>query len=67
VSGLFEYLCAVEVLAKNPVPRGLGTRSNRRRGVPLIRSARTLPRVLDPAEADLLMASLRTWRDRAMI
>lgn len=67
VSGLFEYLTAVEVVSKNPVLRGLGTRSNRRRGVPLIRSPRTLPRVLDPGEVDALMASLRTWRDRAMI
>lgn len=67
VSGLFEYLTAVEVVSKNPVPRGLGTRSNRRRGLPLIRSPRTLPRVLDPGEVDALMASLRTWRDRAMI
>ena len=67
VSGLFEYLTAIEVVAKNPVPRGLGTRSNQRRGVPLIRSPRTLPRILDPAEVDALMVSLRTWRDRAMI
>lgn len=66
-SGLFEYLAAIEVVSKNPVPRGLGTRSNRRQGVPLIRSPRTLPRILDPGEVDSLMASLRTWRDRAMI
>jgi site-specific recombinase XerD len=67
VSGLFEYLTAVEVVAKNPVPSGLGTRSSQRRGVPLIRSPRTLPRILDPGEVDALMVSLRTWRDRAMI
>lgn len=67
VSGLFEYLCAVELVARNPVPRGLGTRSDRRRGVPLVRSPRTLPRILDPGEVDALMLCLRTSRDRAMI
>lgn len=67
VSGLFEYLCAVDQVTRNPVPRGLGTRSDRRRGVPLVRSPRTLPRILDPGEVDKLMLSLRTSRDRAMI
>ncbi len=67
VSGLFEYLVATEVISKNPVPRGLGSRSGHRRRLPLIRSARTLPRILDPAEVDALMAALRTWRDRAMV
>ncbi len=67
VSGLFEYLVAVEAVAKNPVPKGLGSRTNGRRGVPLIRSPRTLPKILDPAEVDALLAALRTWRDRAMI
>ncbi len=67
VSGLFEYLVATEVIVKNPVPRGLAGRTSRRRGVALIRSPRTLPKILDPAEVDALMAALRTWRDRAMI
>ena len=67
VSGLFEYLVATEVVAKNPVPRGLGPRTNRRRGVPLVRSPRTLPRILNPGEVDALIGALRTWRDRAMI
>ena len=67
VSGLFEYLVATEVVAKNPVPRGLGSRTNRRRGVPLVRSPRTLPRILNPDEVDALVGALRTWRDRAMI
>lgn len=67
VSGLFEYLVATEVISKNPVPRGLGSRSGHRRGLPLIRSARTLPRILDPTEVDALMAALRTRRDRAMV
>jgi integrase/recombinase XerD len=66
VSGLFEYLVATEVVAKNPVPRGLGNR-NGRRGSPLVRSPRTLPKILSPGEVDALLGALRTWRDRAMI
>ena len=66
VSGLFEYLVATEVVVKNPVPRGLGNR-NGRRGSPLVRSPRTLPRILNPSEVDSLMGALRTRRDRAMI
>ena len=66
VSGLFEYLVATEAVVKNPVPRGLGGRTGRR-GVPLVRSPRTLPKILNPGEVDALVAALRTWRDRAMI
>jgi integrase len=57
-------------VAANPVPRGLPTRRERQRprqGVPLVRVARTLPQVLDPAEVDALTAALRTHRDRAMV
>lgn len=69
VTGLFEYLIVRGVVAKNPVPRGLSTRTPSRavRGVPLIRTPRTLPRVIDPDEADALLAALRTHRDRAMV
>ena len=68
VTGLFEYLIVRGVVAKNPVPHGLSTRSpNRGRAVPLIRTPRTLPRVIDPDEADALLAALRTHRDRAMV
>jgi integrase/recombinase XerD len=35
--------------------------------MPLIRTPRTLPRVLAPAEVDALRAALRTHRDRAMV
>jgi len=35
--------------------------------VPLIRAPRTLPRVIDPAQADAFVAALRTTRDRAMV
>ncbi|BDB42130.1 hypothetical protein IWGMT90018_25760 [Mycobacterium kiyosense] len=69
VTGLFEYLIVRGVVARNPVPRGLSTRTPSRavRGVPLIRTPRTLPRVIDPGEVDALMAALRTRRDRAMV
>jgi integrase len=73
LSGLFDYIIAradAGVVA-NPVPRGLATRGRRGRpgvrGAPLIRAPRTLPRVLEPAEAETFMAALRTHRDRAMI
>ena len=73
VSGLFAYLVVrddVGVTA-NPVPRGLATRKSGlrpgTRGVPLLRSPRTLPRVLSPAEVNALRAALRTHRDRAMV
>ena len=69
VTGLFEYLIVRGVVSRNPVPQGLSTRSPSRamRGVPLIRTPRTLPRVIDPEEADALIRALRTHRDRAMV
>jgi len=72
VSGLFAYLEAREdtIVRKNPVPRGLAARrpgGRSRRGVPLVRTPRTLPRVLNPAEVDALLGALRTDRDRAMV
>jgi integrase/recombinase XerD len=69
LSGLFSFLLARGDVAANPVPRGLATRSPRRsgRGAPLVRAPRTLPRILEPAEVDALVASLRTLRDRAMV
>ncbi|MGO9353323.1 MAG: tyrosine-type recombinase/integrase [Mycobacterium sp.] len=66
VTGLFEYLVMRGVVVKNPVPHGLSTRSPNRT-VPLIRTPRTLPRVIDPDEADALLAALRKHRDRAMV
>jgi integrase/recombinase XerD len=73
LSGLFGYLVARADAGVNatPVPRGLATRGRRGRagvrGTPLIRAPRTLPRVLEPAEADAFVAALRTQRDRAMV
>jgi integrase/recombinase XerD len=69
IAGLSEYLRIRGVAAANPVPRGLSTRSPARavRGVPLIRTPRTLPRVIDPDRVDAFTAALRTHRDRAMV
>jgi site-specific recombinase XerD len=69
VSGLFAFLHARGDVDANPVPRGLPTRRERQRprqGVPLVRTPRTLPRILAPAQVDALLAALRTNRDRAM-
>jgi site-specific recombinase XerC len=70
VSGLFGFLVAHADVAGNPVPRGLPTRRERQRprqGVPLVRTPRTLPRILEPGQVDALLAGLRTHRDRAMV
>jgi integrase len=73
VSGLYAYLVARgdTAVRANPVPRGLMTRRQggtmRSRTAPLVRVPRTLPRILSPAEADRLVAALRTHRDRAMV
>jgi site-specific recombinase XerD len=70
VSGFFAFWQARGDVAANPVPRGLPTRRERSRpgqGVPLVRVARQLPRILSPAEVDALTAALRTHRDRAMV
>ena len=69
VSGLYAFLQARGDVSTNPVPRGLPTRRERQRprqGVPLVRTPRTLPRILAPAQVDALLAALRTHRDRAM-
>jgi len=69
VSGLFAFLHARGDVAANPVPRGLPTRRERQRprqGVPLVRTPRTLPRILEPGQVDALLAALRSYRDRAM-
>jgi integrase/recombinase XerD len=69
VSGLFAFLHARRDVTANPVPRGLPTRRERQRprqGVPLVRTPRTLPRILEPGQVDALLAALRTHRDRAM-
>jgi integrase/recombinase XerD len=70
VSGLFAFLTVRGDVATNPVPRGLPIRRERQRprqGVPLVRSTRTMLRILTPEEVDALTASLRTHRDQAMV
>jgi integrase/recombinase XerD len=70
LSGLFNYLVITGEVTANPVPRGLSTRRSRRRrssGSPLVRTPRTLPKVLAPAEVTTLRGALRRWRDRAMV
>jgi hypothetical protein len=68
VSGLFGYLVITGERSSNRVPRGLATRRRGRRGaMPLIRTPRTLPRVLAPIEVNALLGALRRWRDRAML
>lgn len=72
LSGLYGYLRARDLVTTSPVPTGLSVRvaaSRQRSGrtAPLIRTPRTLPRVLDAADAARLLAALRTHRDRAMV
>ena len=68
VSGFFGWLSIIGAVSANPVPRGLSTRRRgRRSGVPLVRTPRTLPKVLDPGEVNALLGALRRWRDRAMV
>ncbi len=70
LSGFYAYLVATDRLARSPVLPGLATRASARRGrrgVPLVRSARLLPQILEPAEVSALLGALRRWRDRAMV
>jgi integrase/recombinase XerD len=72
VAGLFSYLLARgdAGVVRNPVLHGLASRRPGRRGrggVRLVRTPKTLPRVLSPADAGALLGALRTWRDRAMV
>jgi integrase/recombinase XerD len=70
ISGFYEYLVLRGDVAANPVPRGLAARRPGQRvirGVPLIRTPRTLPRIIEPGDVNLLLAALRTQRDQAMV
>ncbi|MHB1986413.1 MAG: tyrosine-type recombinase/integrase [Acidimicrobiales bacterium] len=72
VAGLYDYLIVRgdAGIGRNPAPRGLSQRrpgGRAVRGVPLIRTPRTLPRIIDPDQANALLAALRTHRDRAMV
>lgn len=70
ISGLFGYLMTRDDLAidRNPVPTGLATRRRGgNRGAPLLRTPRTLPRVLGPGEVEAVLGAVNTARDRAMV
>jgi len=72
LSGLYGYLSSCNLIGANPVPTGLSVRArtDRRREartIPLIRTPRTLPRILDSAAAGAFVGALRTHRDRAMM
>jgi integrase len=73
VSGFYAYALALGGygIVRNPVPRGLAARhpSSKpgRGGVPLIRTPRTLPRILTPPEVLALLDALRTHRDKTMV
>jgi site-specific recombinase XerD len=70
ISGLYDYLVLRGEVAANPVPRGLAVRRPGQRvirGVPLIRTPRTLPRIVEPSDVNVLLAALRTRRDQAMV
>lgn len=70
LSSMYSFLIVRGDVDQNPVPRGLSTRRSRdrgQRGVPLVRTPRTLPRVAEPAEVDALLEACRRWRDRAML
>lgn len=67
ISSLFDYLVLRGSCDRNPVPRSMGARHRGHRGVPLVRTAKKLPRVLSPGEVNALVGALRTERDRAMI
>jgi site-specific recombinase XerD len=70
VARFYAYLIEMGETATNPVMRGMATRSpvtRAKRIVPLVRPARTLPRILDPSEVDAFIGALRTRRDRAIV
>ena len=70
VSGFYAYLVMTGALAANPVPKGIATRRRRRRRaalVPLLRTPRRLPKILEPEEVNALFRALRHYRDRAMV
>ena len=71
MSGLFNWLVLSGEMSANPVPRGMATRrtgaGGRPSGSPLIRTPRTLPKVLDPDSVIALLGAVRRWRDRAML
>ena len=82
ISGLFAFVAMRDPAAKNPVPKGrearwrvAGERTGmlahtvrrpKNRSSLRLREPRRLPKALSQAEAAELLASFRTWRDRAI-
>jgi integrase/recombinase XerD len=81
VTGLFGFRAMREPAAVSPVPKGREARMvsaaerngllghlvrSKRRSALRLREPRRLPRALDNTEVTALLASLRSWRDRAI-
>jgi site-specific recombinase XerD len=82
ISGLFAFVSMRDPEAKNPVPKGREarwrvagersgmlahtTRRPKSRSSLRLRESRRLPAALSQADAAVLLASFRTWRDRAI-
>jgi integrase len=73
VSNLYTYLLlrGETAVAQNPVPAGLPVRGQAlgtpRRTAPLLRTPQTLPDLVPTAQVQRFLASLSTFRDKAMI
>jgi integrase/recombinase XerD len=73
VSGLYSYLSMHDdpPVKRNPVPSGLMLRgqipSSRPRLNPLLRAPKTLPQLVPVEQVQRFLASLNTYRDKAMI
>ncbi|HZS92269.1 MAG TPA: tyrosine-type recombinase/integrase [Chloroflexota bacterium] len=73
VSNLYTYLLTRgdTAIAQNPVPAGLPVRGHAlgtpRRATPLLRTPQTLPDLVPTAQIQRFLASLSTYRDKAMI
>jgi integrase/recombinase XerD len=72
ISGLYDYLLTRgnTAIQRNPVPKGLTLRgqlpASTIRSTPLLRAPRTLPQIVPVAEVQRFLASLHTYRDKAM-
>lgn len=73
VSGLYKYLLMDDdpPVRRNPVPSGFMVRgqipSSRPRLNPLLRAPQTLPRLVPVEQVQRFLASLNTYRDKAMV
>ncbi len=74
VSGLYSYLMMGDSppIPRNPVPAGLMIRGKIPTGAaprltPLLRTPRTLPQIVPVEQVQRFLASLNTYRDKAMV